>query len=77
MFKVIQMPPGPRSADAWWAVFLVNPNDEKDRYMVTSPLDKREQAEHFQKEFTRIQGTSLLKETLGEYAPHLDSTTGQ
>jgi hypothetical protein len=48
VFKVIQL------EGAWWAVFLVNPKDAKDRYMVTSPLDKKSDAEHFKAEFKRI-----------------------
>lgn len=38
----------------WWAVFLVNPNDAKDRYMITSPFEKKSDAEHFESEFKRI-----------------------
>jgi hypothetical protein len=48
MFKVIQL------EGNWWAVFLVNPQDPKDRYMLTSPLDKKADAEQFQAEFIRI-----------------------
>ena len=40
----------------WWAVFLVHPHDPKDRYMLTSPLTKKE-AEHFWGEFDRIFST--------------------
>jgi hypothetical protein len=50
MFTVVKL------GDKYWAVFLVNPRDETDRYMMTSPLDKKEDAEHFQREFTRIHG---------------------
>ena len=38
----------------WWAVFLVNPCNPTDRYMMTSPLDKKSYAEHFVNEFNRI-----------------------
>jgi hypothetical protein len=48
VFKVIQL------EGNWWAVFLVSPIDENDRYMITSPLDKKSDAEHFRREFTRI-----------------------
>lgn len=40
----------------WWAVFIVNKNDEKDRYMLTSPL-KGHEAQHFMEEFYRIEAT--------------------
>jgi hypothetical protein len=50
MFKVMRL------GSSSWAVFLVNPRDEYDRYMVTSSLDKQSDAEHFQREFTRIHG---------------------
>lgn len=49
MFTVIKL------EGNWWAVFLVNPNDEKDRYMLTCPYAKYEQAQYFQQEFIRIQ----------------------
>jgi len=49
MFTVIKL------EGNWWAVFLVNPNDEGDRLILTAPLDKRETAEYFQREFIRIQ----------------------
>lgn len=48
MFKTIKM------EGNFWGVFLVNPKDEKDRYLLTSPLDKKQDAEHFEKEFQRI-----------------------
>ena len=48
MFKVIQL------EGRWWAVFLVNPQHPKDHYMVTSPLPKKSDAEHFRREFERI-----------------------
>ncbi len=48
MFEVIQL------EGKWWAVFLVNPDNPKDRYIVTSPLDKKTDAEHFRREFIRI-----------------------
>jgi hypothetical protein len=47
-FKVKQM------GDSNWAVFLENPNDDKDRYMLTSPLDSKSEAEYFRREFERI-----------------------
>jgi len=52
MFEVLKLEGG------WWAVFLVSADDPKDRYMMTSPLDKKEYAEKFQWEFTRIIATS-------------------
>lgn len=48
MFKTIKL------EGNWWAVFLVNPDDAKDRYMVTSPLDKEKDANHFRDEFSRL-----------------------
>lgn len=48
MFKVIKL------EGDWWAVFVVNPDNEKDRYMLTSPLDKKKDAEHFRDEFSRL-----------------------
>ena len=48
MFKIIQL------EGNWWGVFLVNPQNPKDRYLVTSPLEKKSDAEHFQREFERI-----------------------
>ena len=47
MFKIIKL------ESDWWAVFLVSVRDEHDRYMVTSPVTKKE-AEHFYDEFLRI-----------------------
>lgn len=40
----------------WWGVFLVNPTNPKDRYLLTSPLDSQQQAEHFCSEFRRLGG---------------------
>jgi hypothetical protein len=54
MFTVIKLEDSPRSTTPYWAVFLVNPKDETDRYMLTSPLDKQADADHFQREFVRI-----------------------
>ena len=48
MFKVIKL------EGEWWAVFLVNPKNESDRYLVTGTFNKKADAEHFQREFTRI-----------------------
>ena len=50
MFKTIKL------EGDWYAVFIVNPKDEYDRYMVTSPLEKKSDAERFEREFTRIAG---------------------
>ena len=52
MFKVIKL------NEAFWAVFLINRYNDKDRYMVTSPLDKEKDAEHFLHEFNRIERES-------------------
>jgi hypothetical protein len=38
----------------YWGVFIVNPQDVKDRFLLTSPLDKKSDADHFVDEFTRI-----------------------
>lgn len=48
MFKTIKL------EGDWWGVFLVNPTNDKDRYLVTSPFDKKKDAEHFCNEFRRI-----------------------
>jgi hypothetical protein len=47
-FKVVQM------EGTHWAVFLVNPNDPNDRYILTSSLESESEAEHFRQEFGRI-----------------------
>lgn len=47
MFKTIKL------EGDWWAVFLVSGQDDKDRYMLTSPL-KEHEARHFEKEFYRL-----------------------
>ena len=38
----------------YWGVFLINPNDPTDRYLVSSPLDKQSEAESLAAEFNRI-----------------------
>lgn len=48
MFKKIKM------EGIYWGVFLVNRFNEKDRYLVTSPLDKEGDADNFVREFNRI-----------------------
>lgn len=48
MFKKIKL------EGKYWGVFLVNPYDEKDRYLLTSPLDNEKDADHFVGEFARI-----------------------
>jgi len=40
-------------SDELWMVFLVNPDDPKDAYAVSSPLSKRD-AEYYLEEFNRI-----------------------
>jgi hypothetical protein len=52
MFKVIKL------EGNFWAVFLVNTHNEKDRYMMTSPLDKEADALTFLREFNRIERES-------------------
>ena len=47
MFTVIKLDGG------FWAVFLVNAEDMKDRYMLTCPMKEKE-AHHFCDEFNRI-----------------------
>jgi hypothetical protein len=49
-FQVIKMD------ERHWGVYIVNPNDEKDRYLLTSPLDQKSDAEYFRQEFERIAG---------------------
>jgi len=48
MFEVVKM------EGEWWAVFLINPVDSTDRYMVAGTFDKKSYAEHFVNEFNRI-----------------------
>jgi len=48
VFKVIKL------EGEFWAVFLVNVYNNKDRYMLTSPLDKESDATNFLREFNRI-----------------------
>jgi hypothetical protein len=48
LFKVVKL------EGDWWGVFIINPKDEKDRYLVTSTFDKLKDAEHFASEFNRI-----------------------
>ena len=52
MFEIIKLEGG------WWAVFFVNRRNDEDRYMVTSPVSKKE-AEHFYDEFKRIEQESI------------------
>jgi hypothetical protein len=47
-FHVLKM------AGEYWGVFLVNPNDQQDKYLLTSPLDRQSDAEHFRDEFERL-----------------------
>ncbi len=54
MFKVIQL------EGDWWAVFLVNPKRESDRYMVTGTFDKKSYADNFLREFNRILNEGAL-----------------
>ena len=45
-----------------WAGSLVNPEEEKDRYMLTAPFSKKAEAEHFKVEFQRLAGhTQVFK----------------
>ena len=53
MFKVIKM------QGDWFGVFIVNKNNEKDRYLVSSTFDKEKDAQHFAKEFNRILADSI------------------
>lgn len=46
----------------WWGVFLVAKDNSNDRYLLTSPLDKKADAENFATEFRRIVGTWRLNE---------------
>lgn len=38
----------------YWGVFIINPADDKDRYLLTNPLDKKSDAANFAREFNRI-----------------------
>jgi hypothetical protein len=51
MFKVIKLD------EDFWAVFLVNRYNDKDRYMVSSPLEEKD-AERFLHELNRIERES-------------------
>lgn len=48
MFKTIKL------EGNWWGVFLVNPDSEKDRYLVTGTFDKQKDADHLRDEFSRL-----------------------
>jgi hypothetical protein len=52
MFEVINLEGG------WWGVWLVNPNNPADRYLLTDTFNKRADAEHFKSEFERIANVS-------------------
>ena len=54
MFKKIKL------EGKYWGVFIVNPSDEKDRYLLTSPLDREQDADNFVAEFQRIAGHKLV-----------------
>ena len=54
MFKKIKM------AGNYWGVYLVNPQNEIDRYLLTSALDKEDVADSFVAEFQRIAGHTLV-----------------
>jgi hypothetical protein len=56
MFKKIKM------EGTYWGVFLVSPENEKDRYLLTSPLNERD-AQHFLEEFQRIAGKLVGRES--------------
>ncbi len=38
----------------YWAVFLVNPNDASDRYLVSGTFEREQDADHFVNEYNRI-----------------------
>ena len=42
-----------RMAGEYWGVFIVNPNDPQDKYLLTTPLSQSD-AEYFRGEFARI-----------------------
>jgi hypothetical protein len=48
MFKKVKL------EGKYWGVFLVHVKDSNDRYLVTSPLDREQDADYFVREFTRI-----------------------
>jgi hypothetical protein len=48
MFKTIKV------VGDWWGVFLVNPTDPRDKYLVTGTFDKEKYADQFRDEFNRI-----------------------
>ena len=54
MFKKIKM------EGKYWGVFLVSTDDEKDRYLLTCPLDREGDADHFLAEFNRIASTGRV-----------------
>ena len=47
----------------WWAVFIINAMDAGDRYMLTSPLDTKRDADKFCDEFKRIAALDEIQVT--------------
>ena len=46
----------------YWGVFLVSPENEKARYLLSSPLNERD-AQHFLEELQRIAGKLVGRES--------------
>jgi hypothetical protein len=58
LFQTIKM------EGTYWGVFLMNPNDTNDRYLVTSTFDEEREAESVAAEFNRIaEGAVKVVET--------------
>ncbi len=47
-------------AGEYWGVFIVNPNNPQDRYLLTSPLSQSD-AEYFRGEFARISAETKVE----------------
>jgi hypothetical protein len=65
LFRTINM------AGSYWGVFLVNPNDNRDRYLVSSTFDREQDAENIAAEFNRIAEESPTSQMKWELACYL------
>jgi hypothetical protein len=54
LFQVIRM------EGSIWGVFIVNPNDNNDKYLVSGTFDREQDPTHFAAEFNRIAETHEL-----------------
>ena len=49
--------------NGWYGVFIVSPTNPKDRYLLTSPSDKKDYATKLRTEFTRLLIENLRKDS--------------